>query len=158
MSPKDIAVIPPAVAWAQTSRVVFLTFNLECDKPDIKIEKNSISFNGISSIDKKKYGVNITLYSDIDEEKSTISNVGRQVEVVLPKLAQDEPYWPTLTKEKVKYHWLKIDFNKWQDEEDSAEEVDDMSDMFSSNMGDLAIDNDVDDTSSVEDDDLPHAE
>lgn len=29
------------------------------------------------------------------------------------------PFWPYLTKEKVKYHWLKVDFDKWQDENDS---------------------------------------
>jgi len=27
-----------------------------------------------------------------------------------------------LTKEKQKFHWLKVDFNKWKDEDDSDEE------------------------------------
>lgn len=29
------------------------------------------------------------------------------------------PFWPHLTKLKEKYHWLKINFNKWKEEDDS---------------------------------------
>lgn len=32
------------------------------------------------------------------------------------------PYWERLLKEKTKQHWLKIDFNKWKDEDDSDDE------------------------------------
>lgn len=46
----------------------------------------------------------------------------RTIEIVLKK--KDEgPYWPQLTKEKKKYHWLKVDFNKWKDEDDSEDEL-----------------------------------
>lgn len=42
--------------------------------------------------------------------------------MVLAKAKPDEPYWPTLTADKKKHHWLKSDFNKWQDEDDSGDE------------------------------------
>ena len=31
-------------------------------------------------------------------------------------------YWPHLLKEKTKQHWLKVDFNRWQDEDDTDDE------------------------------------
>lgn len=34
----------------------------------------------------------------------------------------DEPYWPFLTSDKKKHHWLKCDFNKWHDEDESGDE------------------------------------
>lgn len=45
----------------------------------------------------------------------------RNIEFILKK-KEDGPFWPQLTKEKVKYHWLKVDFNKWKDEDDSDDE------------------------------------
>jgi hypothetical protein len=38
------------------------------------------------------------------------------------KKKEDGPFWPQLTKEKQKFHWLKVDFNKWKDEDDSEDE------------------------------------
>jgi cytosolic prostaglandin-E synthase len=36
--------------------------------------------------------------------------------------ANDGPYWKRLLKDEQKYHWLKVDFNKWKDEDDSDNE------------------------------------
>merc|ERR1711997_482605 len=33
------------------------------------------------------------------------------------------PYWERLLKDKTKQHWLKVDFQKWKDEDDSDEEA-----------------------------------
>lgn len=68
------------------------------------------------------YEVTIPLYKEIDSEKSKYFNRGRCIEFILAKAKPDESYWPTLTQEKKKYHWLKCDFNKWVDEDDSAGE------------------------------------
>jgi hypothetical protein len=45
----------------------------------------------------------------------------RNIELILKK-KDDGPYWQQLTKEKQKFHWLKVDFNKWKDEDDSEDE------------------------------------
>lgn len=42
--------------------------------------------------------------------------------MLLVKANADEAYWPALTKDKKKFHWLKCDFNKWNDEDDSGDE------------------------------------
>ena len=33
------------------------------------------------------------------------------------------PYWKRLVKEGTKQHWLKVDFNKWKDEDESDDEA-----------------------------------
>lgn len=39
------------------------------------------------------------------------------------KKKEDGPFWPHLTKLKQRYHWLKVNFNKWKEEDDSDLEV-----------------------------------
>ena len=38
---------------------------------------------------------------------------GRSVKCLLPRKEAGE-YWPRLTKEKQKIHWLKVDFARWR--------------------------------------------
>ncbi len=45
----------------------------------------------------------------------------RSIELLLTK-KEEGPYWPQLFKEKKKMHWLKVDFNRWRDEDDSEPE------------------------------------
>lgn len=149
---------PPSVSWAQRSARVFLTFNVECEKPDIKIEKNALTFKGICAPDQKLHEVVIPLYADIDPDKSSYTNKGRLIEVVLAKDKTDAPFWPNLTSDKKKHHWLKVDFNRWQDEDESGDDLDDMNDMFSSKLGNFGDENEKDDSSSAEEEDLPDIE
>jgi len=48
------------------------------------------------------------------------------------------PYWPRLLKDTSKVHWLKTDFDKWRDEDDS--DIDESKDAafedMMKNMGD----------------------
>ncbi|XP_045509437.1 uncharacterized protein CG16817-like [Colias croceus] len=145
---------PPSVSWAQRNSRVFLTFNVECEKPEIKIEKQLVSFKGIGAPEQKLYEVEIPLYAEINPEKSTQVNKGRLIELVLAKEKADSVFWPTLTSDKKKHHWLRIDFNRWQDEDESGDEPTD--DMFYNMMDNDKYEND--DTSSVEDEDLPDIE
>jgi prostaglandin-E synthase len=36
--------------------------------------------------------------------------------------AEEGPYWARLLADKTKAHWLKVDFGKWKDEDDSDAE------------------------------------
>lgn len=47
---------------------------------------------------------------------------GRGAEIVMMKENADAPYWKRLLKDEQKQHWLKVDFNKWQDEDGSDDE------------------------------------
>ncbi|CAH0673961.1 unnamed protein product [Spodoptera exigua] len=115
------APVPPAVLWAQRKEDVFLTFSIESKNPTIKIEKDSVYFKGVNESDKKVHEVTIMLYDAVIPETSAFVNKGRCIEMVLRKEKKDASYWPSLTKDKKKPHYLKVDFNKWKDEDDEED-------------------------------------
>ncbi|XP_046397352.1 prostaglandin E synthase 3 isoform X2 [Ischnura elegans] len=114
---------PPPVMWAQRNNVVFLTICLEdCKEPQIKLENDKVYFHGIGGTDKKVHEVTIEFYKEVDADKSVQFKRDRNIEFMLRK-KEPGPYWPHLMKDKKKYHWLKVDFNKWKDEDDSEDEL-----------------------------------
>ena len=56
------------------------------------------------------------------QQKSKQLISGRGIEFVLIK-AEEGPYWPRLLREAKKCHWLKVDFNRWRDEDESDDEA-----------------------------------
>jgi prostaglandin-E synthase len=38
------------------------------------------------------------------------------------KKKDNDGYWPRLLKDSKKVHWIKIDWNKWKDEDEEEEE------------------------------------
>lgn len=64
----------------------------------------------------------INFFSKINQEKVESKNVGRCFEFVIAKADTKGSYWPSLTTDKKKPHWLKVDFNKWKDEDELDEE------------------------------------
>lgn len=113
--------VPPPVLWAQRKEDVFLTFSIESKDPIIKIEKDSVYFKGVNVPDSKVHEVKIPLYDAVIPENSGFVNKGRCIEMLLRKEKKDAAYWPSLTKDKKKPHYLKVDFNKWRDEDDEEE-------------------------------------
>merc|ERR1712152_119724 len=59
---------------------------------------------------------------EIDKEKSKFAVRDRVIEFALEK-KDSGPYWKRLVKEEQKQHWLKVDFNKWKDEDESDDEA-----------------------------------
>ncbi|XP_053994299.1 LOW QUALITY PROTEIN: prostaglandin E synthase 3 [Hylaeus anthracinus] len=114
---------PPPVMWAQREDILFVTICLEdCKDPILKIEPEMIYFKGIGGTEQKMHEVTINLYKEIDVNKTVQHIKGRTLELILTK-KESGPFWPRLTKEKMKVHWLKSDFNKWKDEDDSDDDV-----------------------------------
>lgn len=110
---------PPLVVWAQRRNIIYLTICLEdCKEPVIKIEPNYIYFRGVGGTERKAHQFTVNLFKEIDPNKTVQNLTGRTFELILFK-KEVGPYWPRLTNEKVKCHWLKSDFNKWKDETDS---------------------------------------
>ena len=54
-------------------------------------------------------------------QKSKFAVRPRVIEFALEK-KEEGPYWDRLLAEKTKQHWLKVDFNKWKDEDESEDE------------------------------------
>lgn len=72
--------------------------------------------------DKQTYEAVLNLFGEINTEESKFVNRDRGAEFVLIK-KEPGPYWKRLLKEDTKYHWLKVDFNKWKDEDESDDEA-----------------------------------
>ncbi|XP_014227501.1 prostaglandin E synthase 3 [Trichogramma pretiosum] len=166
---------PPPVIWAQRSNILYVTVCLEdCKNPTIRIEPDKIYFKSVGGVDGKEHEVTINLYKEIDPEKSVKTPKGRIYEMILSK-KEPGPFWPRLTKENKKFHWLKSDFNKWQDEDESDDEVGNMdpnsleemmrqmgglggagNNMAKPNFDDL--DNDAEGDDDSDDDEMPDLE
>jgi len=113
---------PPLVTWAQRPNLVFLTVCVEdCDKPEIKVETDSLYFKGTGGPDKKTFEVTMKFFKPVDTEKSKYAVRPRVIEFALEK-KEAGPYWDRLLADKTKQHWLKIDFNKWKEEDESDDE------------------------------------
>lgn len=116
---------PPPVIWAQRSPVLYVTICLEdCKDPTIKVEEKKIYFKGVGGTDHKMHEITINLFKEIVPDKTVQTIKGRTIELILSKAA-DGPYWPRLTEENTKFHWLKSDFNKWKDEDEGSSSDDD---------------------------------
>lgn len=118
---------PPLVLWAQRADKLFLTVELEdCKSPEIKLEKDKLYFKGKSDsiqqdADHSEHEVTIEFYKPINVDESKHAVRARYTEFVIIK--EEPEWWPRLLKDSTKRHWLKIDFPKWKDEDDSEDEA-----------------------------------
>merc|ERR1712156_469461 len=120
--------VPPMVMWAQRPNLIILTICVEdCKDPEIKVESDKLIFKGVGGPEKKQHELTINFFKDIDTEKTKYAVRDRVIEFALEKKDGEGPYWKRLVKEEKKQHWLKVDFNKWRDED----EADDVSNGWS---------------------------
>lgn len=150
------AAVPPPAVWAQRSDVLFLTLNVECSEPVFEFTEDTMVFSGVGMPEGKKYELNVQFYGKINPDKVFHKNIKRCIEFVIGKAEPQETYWPRLLKEKTKPHWLKVDFNRWEDEGSNDEETPqmDLMDMLSAsqNSNKLSFD-DLSDEQEDEDSD-----
>lgn len=134
----------PIVTWAQrssdsdaTKNIVYLTIAIQdATNVDIQLTSDRLKFSGESAEDKKQYVLDLEFFKPIDVDESKRSDSGNKIFFILRKKELETDYWPRLTKEKLKLHYIKTDFDKWVDEDEQdeqPEEADDMANMM--NMG-----------------------
>jgi hypothetical protein len=132
----------PRVLWAQQRETVLLTIAVpDIEKVDVKFEESSVSFNSQQSTtdakNKNVYGLTIDLFEKIDPEACKYENIGQKYwRILLKKKDSAGKYWPRLTKDKQRLHWLQTDFDHWKDEDESDDEKpgldgNNFQDMFS---------------------------
>ena len=61
---------------------------------------------------------------DVLQKKSRFVIKDREIDFVLEKL-ETGPYWGRLIKDETKTHWIKVDYEKWLDEEELKEKEND---------------------------------
>merc|ERR1711890_43927 len=106
----------------QRTGLVLLNVHLEdCKKPEVKVEPTKVYFKGTGGSDGKCHEVEMEFYKEIIPEESKYFLRERVVEFCIKK-KEDGPYWPHLLKDKRKQHWLKVDFHRWKDEDESDDE------------------------------------
>eukprot|EP01147_Barroeca_monosierra_P006272 gene6272-7448_t len=162
------------VLWAQREDCIYLTVEVpDVKDPKVDIQGTTFAFKAKGGPNAEDFEANIELYGEIDPEQSKQRTTGRHVFFVLQK-KETGPYWPQLTKQKIKYPWLKVDFNMWKDEDESDDEAGagpgvpgDMGDMSSLmqqfNAGGMNFDMpsggmDDDEGPDSDDDDIPGLE
>lgn len=124
---KTIKFSPPVVLWAQRSDQVLLTIEIgDCENPTIKLEKDTLYFRGKSDSiqsdhDHNEHEVTLEFYKPINVDESKHVVKARGIEFIIVK--EEPQWWPRLLKDSTKRHWLKIDFPKWKDEDDSEDEM-----------------------------------
>ena len=112
----------PILKWAQRKDKLFITINVvHSKKPTIEIEGKKMKYQGTDG--NINYAFDIELYDEIDKENSKYTLDARNIFLKLKK-KKEGPYWPRLTTDKVKYHWIEIDWVYFteEDEEEEAKE------------------------------------
>jgi len=96
----------------------------------------------------------------VDAAKARRVPTGRNIQYVIPK-KETGAFWPRLLKAEKKVHWVKIDFNKWKDEDDLSDDEGakfDLNDMMGQMGGFNAGRPDLDDLEDSDNEELPDLE
>jgi len=153
----------PAVMWAQRNDKLYVTINVEdCQNPVIKFESDKVVFSGTGGPDKLDYELTMTFYGDIEPTQSKFATLSRHIPMIIRK-KDSGTYWPRLLKEARKVHWLKTDFEKWRDEDDSDvdESKDEAFEDMMKKMGNFnasSASEEVQNEEDSDDEDLPDLE
>ncbi|XP_078445165.1 co-chaperone protein p23-1-like [Wolffia australiana] len=141
----------PTAKWSQRSDKIFFTIELP-DAKDVKLKlEPEGKFIFSATKDGVPYEIDIDLADKVNAEESKV-NVGvRSIVYVIQK--SEKKWWTRLLKQEGKPpSFLKVDWDRWVDEEDEDTGLDlDNMDFSKLNMGG-DDDLDMDDLGSDEDD------
>ncbi|CAD8045847.1 unnamed protein product [Paramecium sonneborni] len=113
--------IAPIVKWAQRKDNVFLTVEVR-DLKDEKVDLTSSSLKFSANAEGVNYVFEINFFSEVVVEESKWTNYGLNVRFILSKKDKAASYWTRLIKETHKLQYLQVDWTKYIDEDDEAEE------------------------------------
>lgn len=118
--------------WAQREDKLYLTFkSTTCNDGKVEFEKKKITFKGTSG--KDTYDTTLEVFDEVKTEGNQVNRRGLGYECIIYK--ENASWWPRLLANKTKQHWLKVDFKKWKDEDDSDIEEDYSEDAGGDAMG-----------------------
>jgi len=126
----------PNVLWAQRTNSIYLTIEVaSAQNIKIDIQKQKVTFHGTGGNGANKgieYELSLELFDEIDPESSNYVVSPLNIFFNLVKHQKDQPFWPRLLTSTTKPRFLKTDFNRWRDEDESEDEAenDDMMRMM----------------------------
>lgn len=110
--------------------VIMLTINVPNMKPEATkcdLTTNALHFESTIEADASKgipgnkYVFDIDFFEEIVPAESKQHLTAKNLYLLIRKEKAQEEYWPRLTKERVRLHNVKTDFDKWVDEDEQAE-------------------------------------
>ncbi|XP_077989580.1 very-long-chain (3R)-3-hydroxyacyl-CoA dehydratase 3-like [Glandiceps talaboti] len=113
----------PIVLWAQRNDSISLKVDLkDVQNANVDIQDKVLHFKGIGigAGGEQVYEFILNFYDYVEPKKCVYRVTPRCVEF---NVVKDGAYfWPRLTRKEKKPVWLRIDFDKWKDEDDTEEE------------------------------------
>ncbi|XP_056021528.1 very-long-chain (3R)-3-hydroxyacyl-CoA dehydratase 3-like [Ostrea edulis] len=137
--------LTPFVYWGQKTDHVSLKIDLkDVVNPKVDLTEDGLKFeaDGTGIRGHNLYQLDIDFYHPVDPDKSRYRVLDRCVDFYIQKTGSGE-VWPRLTNQKIKYPWLKIDFDKvaYEDESESeAEEQKSAEDVMKQLEKELQLD------------------
>ena len=108
----------PEILWAQSREKLFMTVKIQnLQESNIEILQDTINIRGISNL--TKINLELNLFKKILVDESYWELKENSVEITMKK--NGDFFWNKLFLEK--YGNLRIDWNRWQDDDDSDDEV-----------------------------------
>lgn len=120
--------LSPFVYWAQTEENITLKVELkDVKQSEISLDKQTLQFcaHGQGAKGPHKYEFSLDFHLPINTEASNYKVLDSKVDFTLRK--QTKEWWPKLICNPQKPAWLKIDFDRWQSEDDVEEPVRDVT-------------------------------
>ncbi|XP_017255712.1 co-chaperone protein p23-1 [Daucus carota subsp. sativus] len=144
----------PTIKWAQRSDVLYITIELpDAEDVNTKLEpEGRLYFSATSGPDNLLYEVDIDLYDKVDVDESMASTNSRNFVYILKKV--ESKWWSRLLKKEGKPPaFLKVDWNKWVDEDEQDEEDESNINLDDFNFSGLKLGGSGEDHGNALDDD-----
>ncbi|CAL9131307.1 unnamed protein product [Musa textilis] len=140
----------PEVKWAQRLDKVYITVQLP-DARDVKVNlepDGSFTFSATAGAGNNTYELQMDLFDKVNKEASKINIGVRSIFCVVEKA--ERGWWKKLLRGDGKApHYVKVDWDKWVDEDDDGPGDLDLGGMDFSNFGNMggdAMDDDFEDS------------
>jgi hypothetical protein len=115
----------PPLMWAQDKTRIFVTIKLQ-DVTDEQIDftPNSFAFRGVIRSPPVAYDHTLELFQEIvpDDAETKYVKYGRYLQLNLRK-KDDGIWWSRLAKSQQKLHNVRIDWEKWVDDDEADAKV-----------------------------------
>lgn len=118
--------LSPTVLWAQRKHFILLRVQIKAlDKPDFDIHETHMTFkvNGEGLSGKGTYFFELVFCEPISTEHCRVKFSENQIEFRIVK--KEVGVWPRLQSSQEKPHWLRVDFDHWEELSDGENEAED---------------------------------
>nr|XP_043636147.1 co-chaperone protein p23-1-like [Erigeron canadensis] len=114
----------PTLKWAQREDLLFITIDLP-DAKDVKLKlepEGRFFFSATSGIENVPYEIDINLYDNVNVKESKASIGSRNIVYLVKK--EESKWWSRFLKQEGRTPvFIKVDWNKWVDEDEQDEQV-----------------------------------